>query len=163
MRSEYALNVSRLARARSVAFDTDMELQVGDRVLFSYVIHLDSLIVGEALLVDYDQIIAKRHNGGWRSVNGFVLVEMVQQSLTDFSSSFRVERKDKNKYGYGIVRVLGSKVRQYADYNRIDDIDIEVGDMVTFDRHAPRIEMDEHNSLTDSDSSLFLIQRKDIL
>lgn len=163
MKSEYALNTSRNARSRSMAYDVDMELEVGDRVLFSYTAHLDALEVDGAMLVDYDQVIAKNNNGSWRSVNGFVLVEMVQQSLIDFSSGFRVVREDRNKYGYGIVRVLGSPVRHYADYNRTDDIDIKVGDIVTFDRHAPRIEMDEHNTLTDSDSSLFLIQRKDIL
>ena len=149
--------------AASMSYKTEMELKVGDRILFSYRAHFEMPMFGDLGLMDYDMIIAAIEKEKIRPINGYLLIEMAEKEMFENIDGFQVYNEDKNIYGYGKVRYAGSPV-EYLDYDDIDDENITEGSVVIFDkRSAARIELDIHNSLTQQQSSLFKMHRKDVL
>ena len=149
------------AYQQSVAFNTDMELKVGDRVLFSYMVHFDR--EAQTDFIDYDMIVAKLDP--ICPLNGFLLVEMNEKNqFEEFASGMVLYHEDVNEYGFARVKYAGKPVRGYLDYPEVEDDErIVEGSIVMFEkRNAARMEVDIHNSLTENQSSLFKLHRKDV-
>ena len=105
------------------------EVKEGDHVWFSYrgaVLGTD-VIAGDKkyLLVDYQWLIAARREEEIKILNGFVLLEEIEEE-TGPTLLKLPKKKDQMR---GIVRYLGGK-RNYYNSDKTDDIDIEAGDVV---------------------------------
>ncbi len=135
--------------------DADMELEVGDRVMFSYRAHFDKL-------VDYELIVAAIRDE-IVPINGWLLVEVDEKPMFENVSGFTVFNRDVNIYGSATVKYAGKPNKRYID-GWEDDENIGVGSKIMFNkRNAVRMELDLHNSLTDRQSSLFRLQRRDVI
>ena len=148
----------------SSSYDCDMELEIGDRVLFSYLAHFDMYLEEyDAHLVDYDMIVAKVGDT-IHPLNGYLLVEMEEFDMFEDVSGFTKYNQDVNNYGVATVAFAGHPLRGYLDSDADDDDSIKVGMTIFFEKKkAIRLEKDMHNSLTDRQSSLFKMHRRDVL
>jgi hypothetical protein len=157
--SQQELKDVRELYAMSTTYNCDMELSVGDRVLFSYMAHFDY-----EGYVDYDMIVAKLDP--IRPINGWLLFEMQEKPVFEkVIGDIVVYNKDVNDYGLGVVKYAAKPLKGYIDYPEVDDDKrIKKGSTIYFNRtSAVRMELDVHNSLTKKQSSLFRIHRKNVL
>ena len=148
--------------AMSVSYNTDMDLAIGDRVLFSYRAHFEK--ESKVSLMDYDLIVAKLDP--IRPINGFLLVEMFEKpAFEEVLQDVFVYNEDQNDYGYATVKYAAPPLKGYLDYPEAeDDPAIKEGSVVCFKKgRAVRMELDVHNSLTNKQSSLFRLHRKDVV
>lgn len=124
----------------SLEFDADMELSVGDRVMFRYNVRMDEECIyhdGDSMLlmVRYDMIYM-RVTDDIHPVNGWVFV------------------RD------GEVVAAGRPHRGYLHYPERLDFDVSVGDRVKYSpRRAVRVEVPEFAEL----AGVMRMQRKEIL
>lgn len=158
---------------KSVEYDVDMELQVGDRVIMSY------LSYGEAIknasidgchYVRYDEIHVILRGDQVIPINGLVLIEPI--NMTESNEVKEVSKflilpdyvKIQKSETRGIVRYKGKPVKRYL-LDRFDTIyesedDVQVGDYVYFSpNYAVPLQYDMHKSLP---ITLYRMRRKDI-
>jgi len=159
--------------AKTMLYDTDMELRVGDRIIFEY------LAYGEAIKNDpidggycirYDEVLVAIRGEQVIPVNGIVLIEPIDISETEEvkeMSKFLVVPdyvKTQKSESRGIVRHVGSPLRGYAmdTSNSIYEADdIHVGDKVYFNsNYAIPLQYEMHRIF---DKVLYRMRRKDIL
>ena len=129
-------------------------LNEGDRVLFSYLVHGNEwgLLPNGNLVCKIDSLVCKLEP--IVPLNNYVLFEMDEE--------FNGFVKDANTYRSGVVTHIG-KICTYRDGGRVDP-KIEVGDRIFFNKKAyVRLEADAFNTLTEKNSSLFRISRRDVL
>lgn len=152
----------------SLEWDTDMELNVGDDVLFRYNVHMacydDNLIVRrdgvDHYLIRYDYLYMANKS---KMLNGWVLIEPIEWAKEELTSKdgIRTIKKKKEKLGMGIVKCLGSKNRDYMNYDRAE-VDIKEGDVV-FYRHSLAVPIEYKYHKTFEFGNCYRMQRKDIL
>jgi len=159
--------------AKTMLYDTDMELRVGDRIIFEY------LAYGEAVKNDpidggycirYDEVLVAIRGEQVIPVNGIVLIEPIDISETEEvkeMSKFLVVPdyvKSQKSESRGIVRHVGSPLRGYAmdTSNSIHEADdLHVGDKVYFNsNYAIPLQYEMHRIF---DKVLYRMRRKDIL
>jgi len=159
--SSQELRELRELNAMSLQYDTPMELSVGDRVLFSYTAHFEKETKQD--FIDYDRIIAKLDP--IQPINGFLLVEMKENPTFEDVGGFFKYNKDKNDYGVGVVKYAATPLKGYLGFPGVRDDERIIEETVVFfeKTSAVRSEMDVHNSLTEQQSSLFRLHRKDVL
>ena len=140
------------------------EIQVGDRVWFSYRGSVGATeVISEGIkymLVDYSYLIASRGDVGIKILNGYVLVEDVY--FPDNPTVVQVERKkDITK---GIVRYFGTP-RDYADPRHSDDISLSEGDLVLIRKNCPYVNAERQKFLASLDDGKMYrrLRRKDIV
>jgi len=159
--------------AKTMLYDTDMELQVGDRIIFEY------LAYGEAMkndpidgshVIRYDEVLVAIRGEEIIPVNGIVVVEPIDITETEevkkMSSILEVPDyvKWQKSETRGIVRHIGTPLRGYAmdtskSIHEADDL--KVGDKVLFIHHyAIPLQYDMHRII---DKTLYRMRRKDIL
>lgn len=152
----------------SLEWDTDMELSVGDDVFFKYNMHMlcydHNLIVRrngrDHYLIRYDYLYMANES---KMLNGWVLVEPVKwtdEELVTENGTRRITKKT-NKLGVGIVKCVGSKNRDYLNYDKAD-ADVSVGDKIFF-RHSKSVPIEYKFHKTFEFGNCFRMQRKDIL
>lgn len=147
---------------RSLEIGSEMEVQPGDRVLFDFTVKYDPIYIDGAILMPYDKLIALENP--IRPLNGWLLVEMMERDkLEEVLPGVYMEHTDANKYGYAKVKYAGGCAK-YSDGRWVEDEGIGPDAIITYDkRRAMRLELDRHNTLTQRQSSLFKIHRKDVL
>lgn len=163
----------RKSTMRTTEFDVDMELKVGDMAIYHYLAPENCIMRKEYVVVDkqiyfivnYDQIFCAKRGDEVVMVNGYILVEPVVEDV--FKSSLLITPdtlKDKNSPVEGIVRYIGTPVRNYLYEKDIQENADEpkVGDTIMFtqDSDIP-LQYDLHASL-DGKKKFFRMQRKDI-
>jgi hypothetical protein len=154
----------------SLEFDTENELQVGDRVAFKYVAKMnaqtDDLYVqterGQAIFVPYDLIYLAKRGERIVPINGWLLVEpftMDEAQVREECRGMVFNARNYEKDGIGIVRHAAKPLKGYLIGDYIDDDKIQVGDTVVF-RNGFRvpIEWHEHSEM----GRYWRMQRKDI-
>jgi hypothetical protein len=134
------LEFNQWATDKSLEWDTDMELSVGDRVLYRYNVRMDEDGVfedadGLLLMVRYDSIYAKQVDGELYPLNGYIFV------APD-----------------GRVVAKGRPLRRYLHYPEREDG--EIGDRVLWSAgRGVRVEVPEFETL----GGLMRMQRKEVL
>lgn len=171
----------------SVIYDTNIEIQAGDRVNFSYTAHktakdqkmIFDTELGEMYLIKYDMLymVVDESYKPKRMLNGYVLAEPEEiQVLKEESGQEFIEQKHglvtlapKNKIKKtkktqkGIVKLFGTRNRGYLQEIEKEDFTdaLEVGQKIIYDpRRCQRLEYSTHQIM--SDKVLHLIHRKDI-
>jgi co-chaperonin GroES (HSP10) len=144
-------------------YEIPNELIVGDHVWWSYrgtTLGVE-IIVGKELylLVEYFYMMAAKRDEEIIILNGFVLVEEIQQRRSDVIET--ITGIDKTR---GIVRYMGQK-RTYPDGSGFtDEIDIEIGDEVLIRKGSADIKTERQKYLsTFSDIPYRRLRRRDII
>jgi len=161
----------------SLEFDTEMEVQVGDEVMFRYMNRLSAVEDGEVLgrdilgeqgviMVSYDELYLIKRGEDVIMLNGWILVEPIQytkEELIELGGGFKKFVKTDEKPGVGIVRVKGTPNKGYVEGIE-EGPDVEVGSEILF-RHslAVPIEYKYHKELNEGKHAFYRMQRKDIL
>lgn len=161
----------------SVEFDTDMEVRVGDDVVFRYINRIacveDEQVFGRdelgsrgALLISYDELYMALRGDERILLNGWILVEPVEYSeaeLIEMGGGFEKAMKSLEKPGVGIVREVGMPNYGYLDGTE-EGPDVKPGMEILF-RHsnAVPIEFKYHKELNEGKYAFYRMQRKDIL
>lgn len=147
-----------LAKMRHIVGSTTevnpiLSVNVGDRVMFSFIVHRNTSHEGHEglLLVHSDELICKIDPV--QPLNGYLLVRMDENDGL----------KDRNNYGTATV-VYAAPCAEYRD-GGVDDDRIVPGSKVAFLRSScVRMEANEFNTLNPGGfSSLFRVRRKDVL
>jgi hypothetical protein len=158
---------------KSVEYDVDMELQVGDRVIMSYLSYGEAIknaSIDDCHYVRYDEIHVILRGDQVIPINGLVLIEPI--NMTESNEVKEVSKflilpdyvKVQKSETRGIVRYKGKPVKRYL-LDRFDTIyesedDVQVGDYVYFSpNYAVPLQYDMHKSLP---MTLYRMRRKDI-
>ncbi len=160
----------------STLFDTEMELQVGDKVVFPYNYHeandksggmIDIGAERPAMLIPYSDLVMAIRGEERIMLNGFVWVEPIeytQAEMNAMASGLFNELEDKRKPMYGKVVEIGSQNRAYLNYPEMIDDDITVGQTVLYRNKAGvAVEWWYHKQLHQGKYPALRLQRKDIL
>lgn len=172
-------------RKKSLAYDSPIEIQKGDRVFFTYLAHNkakdDGRIVstehGDMLLIPYDMLyMTIKDNKPERMLNGWVIIEpetVKTETINGVHDAFKTKSgiilqvKDKRvktrKAGRAKVLYCGTPNKGYFDYPKDTDqyTYIESGDTIIYDPRGTKVvEVSYHRSL--SEQELLFIQRRDI-
>jgi hypothetical protein len=168
---DYRLDLVRRLYHKSTEYDTDMQVKVGDRVVFNYMSQLTAkeegaIIEGGACLMRYDALyMAKRGNEGIM-LNGFILVEPIElseQELSQIGVGLKIALRDNLKEGYGIVRKMGIPNRSYLSGKYSDGVDLHIGQLVGFDKsNQVTMEWQYHKKENGGKKAWFKMQRKDV-
>lgn len=161
----------------STEANTEMELQVGDEVMFRYIQRLaaveDNEVLGHDFLFDravmltsYDELYLAIRGDEVIMLNGWIMVEPIEYSEEDMKilgGNFKRYFSNMEKPGIGIVRMLGKPNKGYVD-GTPEGPDVKEGMTVLF-RHsnATPIEYKSHKTLNEGTYPYYRMQRKDIL
>lgn len=158
---------------KTMLYDTDMELQLGDKIIFEY------LAYGEAIknsplnggyFIRYDEILVALRGDQVMPVNGIVLVEPIDitetQEVKEMTKLLVVPDyvKTQKSQTRGVVRHLGTPVRGYAmdvTESIFEADDVKVNDKIYLNPHyAVPLQYELHQTLS---KVLYRMRRKDIL
>lgn len=192
-RMKYIADYSALAKItalkkESLSYDTDMEVNVGDRVHVSYIHFLNAekhglfvdTIEGRMVFVKYDllRMTVDENNQPKKMLNGYILIKQQQYEVdikqenglefTERESGLvllnPVKTKKTRKNQLGIVVSCGTPLRGYLEIpNQVDnDVMYEVGEKFIYDpRYQVKLENDLHQIISEED--LYIIRREAIL
>lgn len=163
--------------ARSVLYDTDMELKVGDRVIFDFKVeeHVkkNSEPINGSYPLRYDDIFLAIRGKDKEviPVNGIVVVEAcdttqeedVKRAMQHLHLPDTVTKEKSETMG--IVRYVGKPLRGYLfapeELSEVDD-EVNVGDTVYFHpSYAIELQYSLHQ-IIDKGKTLYRMRRKDI-
>lgn len=162
---------------RSVEFDTDMELKVGDEVVFKYINHINCIDKhlfyhreghkNPAMFMPYDSLFMAIRDGQTIMLNGKIWVEPISYKSDELEdeNGIIIHREGKKQLGVGIVRNVGSICRDYL-YDKIggDVDDVKVGDKIDFLKSGGvSIEIAYHQSLNEGKHPYYMMSRREIL
>lgn len=177
---------SLLPEGDMLAWWTEVEVMVGDTVYFDYFdsINSTSFVCGEDeyRLIPYSSCYIAIRESQIVCLNGYCLFEEVYEDDADAGEAKGpINMAMMDKEGVigsktdkifspnpkpdelkGKVHSLGSKMKYWTDHYT-DDIDIEVGDTVTFRKKAARIYLERAKHFQTLDKKLFRMQRKDVI
>ena len=155
---------------RSCDFDTEVEIQKGDIVIFHYLAIENSRARYASLkkhvdpkldLIPYDTIFVAIREGKVIPVNGYVIVEPLDETFeTSLYIPDTARTFSKTK---GVVRYISTPLNGYLEWPDMFDTDeIAVGDTVCYRaENCIPFEYDLHQQL-DKGKKLFRMQRRDI-
>jgi len=179
--------INQLKRS-SVSYDTDIEVQVGDRVHVNYLHFLnakqDGLFVdteeGRMVMVKYDllRMTVDENNQPKKMLNGYVLIEPEQydvdikkengNSIIETASGIALlnatNTKKTRKRQKGFIVVGGTFLRGYLEEPHKSDRaqNYKKGDRILYDpRFSVKLENDVHQIISEKD--LYLIRRDGII
>lgn len=178
--------VARLGKC-SLNYETKNELNVGDRVAFSYTAHMYAMENGAIIDTDHGPMYFIKYDSIYMSVdtnhvplkmiNGYILVKpeikknIEKDGALEYSKSksgliipnLKTTENRTRKNMHGVVLCAGKPIGGYHQLENVKDPNVEVnaGDRIIFDpRGSRRLESINHQEY--SDTELYLIQRKDI-
>ncbi|HQW95445.1 MAG TPA: hypothetical protein PLU58_06565 [Saprospiraceae bacterium] len=156
--------------SNSHPYDVDIEVKKGDRVIFHFLTILQAKKEGKTFVQDgelyvfmpYERMFVGISGDKVTPLNGYVLVEPVEQTLPDTALIIPDTARGLSKT-HGIVKYAGAKCRGYAGHLKHmgEDPDVNVGDMVVFNQVEAIPLQYEHHSILER--NLYRMQRKDIL
>lgn len=182
-----SINAVQELRRNSVAYEVDIETQIGDRVRFSYMVHeyaMDNkayIETDEGLMyfVRYDELfmVVDENLDPIRGLNGYILVcpdkveTKTEEGVTIIEGGKSLvlvadpnKEKRKRKIAQGTILCSSSPVRSYKDlhFGADNDFPHDKGDRIFYDpRGGVRLEMMNHQEYSEDD--LVLIRRPDVL
>lgn len=137
--------------AKCSEWETDMQLQVGDKVWVSRltIMKAEKIYVGEItyLKVPYESIILAKRGEEIIMLNGYVLLEPIQKAKIKSDLIILAPSKEEHQ-DRGIVRYMGIPNKRYTDETQSDDCDISIGDRVLLGRkYNPKLESSYHENI----------------
>ena len=166
--SYWARKIS-LISERSLEYDADMELQVGDEAIFHYINHNIANDEGmwlnwngeKVYLLKYDLLYARIRDSVLHPLNGWIMVDPIEVSPVT-EKGFANTGQSQYVKGRGIVRHVGNKIGGYLYYpGHVDSLDISVGDTVYFSNAcSTSFEWKGHAM---NEHPMYRMHRKDIL
>lgn len=154
----------------SLDFDTDMELEIGDTVIFNYLtqqhVKSEGAYDGDGnYFIHYDKIFVALRGEKVICLNGYVVVEPTQ---TVIASTLKLPTYLKNKKSKmkGVVRHCGTPVRRYRFFPELPpDETVKEGDNIIFHNMdaVPLQQNQAIHGLLSKDTVLFKMQYKDIV
>jgi co-chaperonin GroES (HSP10) len=162
---------------------TDMEIQVGDRVLMYYMGVFNCLAqerrhyIKEGpntwIFIKYQNIYAVIRNGQVIPINGYLLVEPEEDPewirITEQAAEQGLELPDMRKptnthVTYGKIAYMGKPNKFYFQPDLSDEmVDVEVGDSVVLKKVRDIPAEYEYHAKIDNGRKLYRVQRHDIL
>lgn len=154
-------------------FDTEIELQVGDRIIFHYLAvhaakkqydpYLLKDVPKDHTLIPYDQIFVAIRGTEVIPINGYLLVEPVDEEV---KTNLEIPDSAKKKATVrGIIRYMGKPVNGYRDFPDVgpDTDEVKVGDEVFYRAcNCVPLEYALHQTL-DRGKILYRMQRNDLI
>jgi hypothetical protein len=161
----HAMGVQRIRDINdwSMPHDTQLEIKVGDRVMFNWVNHLErDTDFGDNILMKYEDLFCRVDESGIYPLNGRIIVEQLKKDI--MFGQFKVGEKRSDTEG--VVRFAGCVNSHYLTLPRqpieSDDPSIQVGTKVLFEPNGlTRVEYQLYKEHTDYE--LWAGFRKDIL
>jgi len=160
---------------RSVMYDTDLEIQVGDRIIFDFKVeeHVRKVApIDGAYPLRYDDVYVVIRGEQIIPVNGIILVEAcdttveedVQRVLQAGVHLPETVTKEKSER-YGIVRHIGTPLRGYLqapeELDELSDV-VNVGDKIVFHPvYAVELQYSLHQ-IIEKGKTLYRMRRKDV-
>ena len=146
-------------------WETDMELMVGDDVMFSWMASQECVEYGSYIVVDnekyylipYDQVYCGRREKRWQAwdednsnhtsipkeynlfgINGNIVIEEFVEDVDTGSLEVPLHMKNLKHMKKGIVRALGKPNKSYRDLSPVNEtlINVKVGDVVLMDDNS---------------------------
>lgn len=170
----------------SVLFETDIEIEKGDRVIFSYMAHKkakdDGMVVetkhGDMYLIKYDMLymVLNKEDKPKKMLNGYLLVEPEEREtikegaqefiehsggLVTIAPKHKLKKSKKNQIGK--ILLAGTRCKAYLQHKDKKDCiqPLNLDEKIIYDpRLTQKLEFDTHQII--SEKILHLIQRKDI-
>lgn len=174
-------------RTVSLRFGSDMEVKVGDRVRFSYTVHMKAVDKGMEIdtpegamfFTTYDNLFAivDEESTPIKMLNGYILVEGEKKDLEsidgvegEFSESglfipnLKTKHKRKRKSMEGRILAIGSPISGHLDFfmeGPDPHVEMSVGEKLLFDpRGCKRLEPLNHQHHKED---LFILHRRSII
>jgi len=151
---------------KSMNWETDMELEVGDSVFTNPIETLNAVsLVCEGKvykLLPYHELYCAKRLNMVIMLNGYVLcLQKNKESL----STLDVTSESKVYEDRGIVTYLGNSNKRYKTDDHMDFIDLQVGDEVLFDRkyHPFLLERQTYASRFDNENLYWVVPRRRIV
>lgn len=125
---------------RSLDWDTDMELQVGDVVIYNYLAvknarHMKQIIDRDVVCISYDKIYTVIRNGEVICVNGFILVAPEQEVIETFLEIPDTAWERSKQIGrvlYAGTPNRGYRIEKILAGTTSPDSPVQAGDRVLF-------------------------------
>lgn len=163
-------------RDRSVNFDTDMEIQPGDKVYIHYLASITAIKDQKSLtddegniyyFINYHDLFASTRGEKVIMLNGYIAVEPVKDENYQVGSLIEIPDYLKNKSSERIGKVVfvGSKLRGYQFIPDAcdDNYDVKPGDLIAYTKNSDiPMQYDIHKSFQ-GDKTLYRMQRRDIM
>lgn len=155
-----------------VEFDTDIEVQEGDKVFFHY-LQINKAVSGNRyiykdgkffIFIKYDSLFCGIRNDEIVMFNGWMLLEPIELAVDEAKNYITTLPKDRQEHDplMGKIKHVGAPVKQYFFPGETDEgINVKEGDTVIFLPHSDiPLEYPMHQSLTEK---YFRVQRKELL
>lgn len=157
----------------SLKVDTECEVEVGDRVIFDYLVNINSYDtgmyihtdIGTLFLVRYDELIGKITQGGAYPLNDNIFFKWEQSLQKNGIDLIEKEIEDAIGVQEGVVTHVGKTIpRKLEGSSLVEDYEeYMAGDKFLFESHfASKIESPFHLSIFDGDV-IYTISRQNIL
>jgi len=146
----------------SMAWDCDMELEIGDMVWFNTMESFNAVEIECEdefyRLIPYSDIYVAKRKQKVIVLNGYVLCEPI---FTSIEHRLAIENKKEDK-SRGIVRFVGKSNREYQRPEYVDFVDLQVGDEVLFNPNTPLFPLERKSYLAhfDGNNLYNVVQRR---
>lgn len=136
---------------KRMEWETDMELQVGDKVVASYMsisnalalehesVDDDMIVCGKDIYcyIEYEYLYVAKRGDEIIPLNGYVLCEPVTKNVNELDGLIRIDKEDMSEH-FARVKYVGSELRSYKspDLKEFSDskAPVKEGDLIAFDR-----------------------------
>ena len=146
-------------------WETDIEIKVGDKVWFDYLMGLNCVCFFvdrvEYKLLKYNDIYIAERDGEKIMLNGYCLFDLVDAEKEE-SEILELIDSEKKDARYGVGKYMGKPIKKYRSPKFQDDERIVKGDVVVFGMPPILLEDMLHQEF-DNGSRLRLSQRKYVL
>lgn len=171
---KFAISQLTHLKSSSMLFDVPIELNVGDRVYFSYLEHYSTYESNryieqhdgqDLLFVSYDSLYVRVRDGEVYPLNGYVLFEKEQEPIDDSGLIVLENKKQDKDLAVGVAISTGCLCNRYLDYPEdLEDKDeIKTKDKFLYKTYrANLLEWNLHRTLF-LNKYVYLLHRKDIL
>jgi len=161
----------------------DMEVRFGDKVIMYYLSVVNAfkpenrkyILEGEDryVFIPYDKIYAVFGEGFVRPINGYCLVELVDDPFVEEQKTrmkkigleaVLFNKKSNTNVTFGKVKYIGTPNREYVDENSSDDgVDVKIGDIVVLRKtYDIPLEYGLHAKI-EKEKGLLRVQRRNLL
>ena len=152
----------------SMPWDTEVEVQVGDKVWFNYFasVNCNVMVCGDRrfFVIPYNELTVAKRGERIITLNGYCLCEAIRKDYSNDLAKGVVEHYEKDKV---VIRHLGRPNKAYFSGSvdmktyHSDNIDVQEGDTVLLRKGLPLVKLENLDIIaTFSDKPLYVIQRR---
>lgn len=155
----------------SMHIDTELEVEVGDKIWFSYLCQInavvDKLLIdteehGICFLAKYEDLYCREREGELELINGWVWIQRIERTRKT-ESGLELQFSDKNLYenGHAVIVKAAKPLKGYMDGGSDYGLDINGGEQVIYNAAMGHpMEYSMHRKVTEKE--VLSIRRKHI-